>query len=191
MIPCTIKFNNYLQIMEKINTYEQLVEKLKSAEVSPREAWNLIEKVKLKIPMKTVWKMDKFHQYIVLRIIAFAKEKENIEKDPKVIKLIQTSNTDEYLKAIKKYLPKRVTTIKELVKTQEYQVKFKKFNKGKKMDERAEIKNLEKLIVDARQKRYWDVKLIDMIEKTKSKVEGRKPLNFDTVPSKKLLKFLR
>ena len=177
--------------IEKINSYERLVEKLKSAEVSPQEAWNLIEKVKLKIPTKTIWKLDKFHQYIVLRIIAFANQRENIEKDPKIKKLIMTSNTDDYLNAIKKYLPKRVATIKELVKTPEYQVKFKKFNKGKKMDERAEIKNLEKLIVDSRQVPYWDVRLLNMIEEEKSRVEGRKPMNFDTLPSEKLLKFLR
>ena len=51
VVPCTIKFNNYLLIMEKkkdiekINSYEQLVKKLQSAEISPQEAWNLIEKV--------------------------------------------------------------------------------------------------------------------------------------------------
>ena len=59
------------------------------------------------------------------------------------------------------------------------------------MDERAEIKNLEKLIVDSRQLPYWDVKLINMIEETKSRVEGRKPMNFDTLPAEKVLKFLR
>ena len=197
VVPCTIKFNNYLLIMikktntEKIDTYEQLVKKLKSAEVSPQEAWNLIEKIKLKIPAKTIWKLDRFHQYLVLRIIAFANERENIEKDPKIKKLIKTSSADDYLKAIKKFLPKRVTTIRELVKTPEYQIKFKKFHKGKKMDERAEIKNLEKLIVDSRQLPYWDVKLINMIEETKSRVEGRKPMNFDTLPAEKVLKFLR
>ena len=177
--------------VEKIDTYEHLVEKLKSAVVSPQQAWNLIEKVKLKIPTKTIWKLDRFHQYLVLRIIAFANERENIEKDPKIKKILKTSNTDDYLKAIKKYLPKRVTTIRELVKTPEYQVKFKKFNKGKKMDERAEIKNLEKLIVDSRQVPYWDVRLLNMIEETKSRVEGRKPMNFGTLPAGKLLKFLR
>ena len=59
------------------------------------------------------------------------------------------------------------------------------------MDERAEIKNLEKLIVDSRQVPYWDTKLLNMIEETKSQVEGRKPMNFDTLPSEKLIKFLR
>ena len=197
VLPCTIKFNNYLLIMEKkkdiekINSYEQLVKKLQSAEVSPQEAWNLIDKVKLKIPTKTIWKLDRFHQYLVLRIIAFANERENIEKDPKIKKILKTSNVDDYLKAIKKYLPKRVATIRELVKTPEYQVKFKKFNKGKKMDERAEIKNLEKLIVDSRQVPYWDSKLLNIIEETKSRVEGRKSMNFDTLPSEKLIKFLR
>ena len=42
VVPCTIKFNNYLLIMEKkkdiekINSYEQLVKKLQSAEISPQ-----------------------------------------------------------------------------------------------------------------------------------------------------------
>ena len=81
--------------VEKIDTYEHLVEKLKSAEVSPQEAWNLIEKVKLKIPTKTIWKLDRFHQYLVLRIIAFANERENIEKDPKIKKILKTSNVDD------------------------------------------------------------------------------------------------
>ena len=60
--------------IEKINSYEQLVKKLQSAEISPQEAWNLIEKVKLKIPTKTIWKLDRFHQYLVLRINNFCKK---------------------------------------------------------------------------------------------------------------------
>ena len=52
VITCTIKFNNYLLVMEektdieKVNSYEQLVEKLKKWEVSPQETWDLIQKIK-------------------------------------------------------------------------------------------------------------------------------------------------
>ena len=47
VITCTIKFNNYLLVMEekknikKIDSYEQLIEKLKLWEVSPQETWDL------------------------------------------------------------------------------------------------------------------------------------------------------
>ena len=52
VIPCTIKFNNYLLDMEektdieKVNSYEHLIEKLKKWEVSPQETWDLIQKIK-------------------------------------------------------------------------------------------------------------------------------------------------
>ena len=59
------------------------------------------------------------------------------------------------LKKLSKKLPKRVDSIRKLVKTSLFKKGFKSFNKDKKLDERAEIKNLEKLIPDKRQNKWF------------------------------------
>ena len=200
VVPCTIKFNNYLVIMEKktdiekINSYEQLVEKLKQWEVSPQETWNLIQKTKFKSSSKTIWKMAKFHMYCEQRILDLGK-KNRVEKAVELAdksSLTGTAHMIEFYKNVKKFLPKRVDSVRSLVKSDRYKARFKYFNKDKEFDEYDEIKNLAKLIVEKRQDAYWDPKLFADMEKVVSEVRGvRKPFDFESLPGRELLKAIR
>ena len=156
MLPCTIKFNNYLLIMakktdiEKIDNYEQLIEKLKLWEVSPQETWDLVQKIKFNTSKKTIWKMRKFHMYIEYRGMSLIDDKvlDKVEILANKSKLMGRAHMIEYFKNVKKYLPNRVDSIKKLVNSDLYKSSFKFFNKNKKIDIRLEIKNLEKLIAE-------------------------------------------
>ena len=199
VVPCTIKFNNYLVIMEKktdiekINSYEHLVEKLKKWEVSPQETWNLIQKIKFKGSPKTIWKMSKFHMYIRFRMadLVNSKEYNNIVKISMESKLMGKAHMNELFTNIQKILPKKVDTIRKLVKSEQYKFKFEYFNKNKKFDERSEVKNLEKLIADKRQEAYWDPELFYKMEEIVSKTADKKPFNFSSLPGREMLKALR
>ena len=200
VITCTIKFNNYLLIMKKINienidTYEQLVEKLKLWEVSPQETWNLIQKIKFNTSSKTIWKMVKFNLYIEYRGASLINDKilDKVDKLAYKSKLMGKAHMLEYCKNIKKYLPKRVDAIKKLVESDRYQIRYKFFNKNKKFDSRLEIKNLEKLIADKRQDKYWDPYLFSkMQEAIYGKENNGKRIDiFNGVWGEELLKALR
>ena len=199
VLPCTIKFNNYLLIMsektniEKIDTYERLIEKLKLWEVSPQETWDLVQKIKFNTSKKTIWKMRKFHMYIEYRGMSLIDEKvlDKVEILANKSKLNGRAHMIEYFNNVKKYLPKRVSTIKKLVNSDIYKSRYKFFNTKKKFDTRLEIKNLEKLIADKRQDKYWDPYLFSKIEETVSAGEGRKNMNFNTIWGEELLKALR
>ena len=201
VLPCTIKFNNYLLIMEKkidiekIDTYEQLVEKLKLWEVSPQETWNLIQKIKFNTSGKTIWKMVKFNLYIEYRGASLINDKvlDKVDKLADKSKLMGKAHMVEYCKNIKKYLPKRVDAIKKLVESDKYQIRYKFFNKNKKFDSRLEIKNLEKLIADKRQDKYWDPYLFAKMQEAIYGKEnnGKKVDIFNGVWGEELLKALR
>jgi len=199
VLPCTIKFNNYLLIMakktdiEKIDNYEQLIEKLKLWEVSPQETWDLVQKIKFNTSKKTIWKMRKFHMYIEYRGMSLIDDKvlDKVEILANKSKLMGRAHMIEYFKNVKKYLPNRVDSIKKLVNSDLYKSSFKFFNKNKKIDIRLEIKNLEKLIADKRQDKYWDPYLFTKIEETISVSDKRKSMNFNTVWGEELLKALR
>ena len=92
---------------------------------------------------------------------------------------------------MKKFLPKRVDTIKKLVESDGYKNRYKFFNKNKKFDTRLEIKNLEKLIADKRQDKFWDPYLFSKMEETISKVEGKRKNIFDGPWAEELLSALR
>ncbi len=180
--------------IEKIDTYEQLVEKLRSWEVSPQETWNLVQKIKFKSSTKTVWKMAKFHMYLEQRILDLGKENraEKAVELAEKSKLTGKAHMIEFYRNVKKFSPKRVDSIRNLVKSTRYKARFEYFNKNKKFDEYAEIKNLEKLIVDKRQNVYWDPKLFADMEKVVSETRGiRKPFDFESLPGRELLKALR
>mgnify|MGYP001219089001 CR=1 FL=1 len=181
--------------IEKVNSYEQLVEKLKKWEVSPQETWNLIQKTKFKSSSKTIWKMAKFHMYFEQRILDLGKEN-RVEKVVELAdksSLTGTAHMIEFYKNVKKFLPKRVDTIKKLVESDGYKNRYKFFNKNKKFDTRLEIKNLEKLIADKRQDKYWDPYLFaKMQEAIYGKENNGKRIDiFNGVWGEELLKALR
>ena len=179
--------------IEKIDTYERLIEKLKLWEVSPQETWDLVQKIKFNTSKKTIWKMRKFHMYIEYRGMSLIDEKvlDKVEILANKSKLNGRAHMIEYFNNVKKYLPKRVSTIKKLVNSDIYKSRYKFFNTKKKFDTRLEIKNLEKLIADKRQDKYWDPYLFSKIEETVSAGEGRKNMNFNTIWGEELLKALR
>ena len=106
-------------------------------------------------------------------------------------KLMGKAHMVEYFKNVKKFLPKRVDTIKKLVESDGYKNRYKFFNKNKKFDTRLEIKNLEKLIADKRQDKFWDPYLFSKMEETISKVEGKRKNIFDGPWAEELLRALR
>ena len=106
-------------------------------------------------------------------------------------KLMGKAHMVEYFKNVKKFLPKRVDTIKKLVESDGYKNRYKFFNKNKKFDTRLEIKNLEKLIADKRQDKFWDPYLFSKMEETISKVEGKRKNIFDGPWAEELLSALR
>ena len=181
--------------IEKIDTYEQLVEKLKLWEVSPQETWNLIQKIKFNTSGKTIWKMVKFNLYIEYRGASLIDDKilDKVDKLADKSKLMGKAHMVEYCKNIKKYLPKRVDAIKKLVESDKYQIRYKFFNKNKKFDSRLEIKNLEKLIADKRQDKYWDPYLFAKMQEAIYGKEnnGKKVDMFSGVWGEELLKALR
>tara|TARA_B100000989_G_C19392460_1_gene406328 strand:- start:221 stop:781 length:561 start_codon:yes stop_codon:yes gene_type:complete len=180
--------------IKKIDSYEQLIEKLKLWEVSPQETWDLVEKIKFNTKDKTIWKMSKFHMYIEQRILDMGKENrmDKVVEIAEKSELMGRAHMIEFYLNVKKILPKRVDSIRSLVKSARYKSKFEYFNKNKKFDERAEIKNLEKLIIDKRQNVYWDPKLFADMEKVISETRGaRKPFDFEALPGRELLKVLR
>ena len=179
--------------IEKINSYEHLVEKLKKWEVSPQETWDLIQKIKFNTSNKTIWKMRKFHMYIEYRGMSLINDKvlDKVDIISNKSKLMGKAHMVEYFKNVKKFLPKRVDTIKKLVESDGYKNRYKFFNKNKKFDTRLEIKNLEKLIADKRQDKFWDPYLFSKMEETISKVEGKRKNIFDGPWAEELLSALR
>ena len=169
VLPCTIKFNNYLLIMakgkstKKIKDYDDLIKQLKKWDVSPQETWDLVYKMKLGLDTKTVWKLQRFNHFARLRLNSFVEVSKKKEKDH----YVSTLNWQDYLLEIKKHLPKRVDTIKELVDSLFYSAFYKFYFKNKTLDikqKRKEIKNLEKLIIDKRQDKWFQPEWIDAVE---------------------------
>lgn len=172
----------------KIDSYDQLIENLKKRNINPQEAWELIYKVKIGLDSKTVWKLDKFYQYVLERLGALYDIYPKAESDPKINSLYGK----DHLQALKKLLPKRVDTIRKVVNSELYFKGFQVFNKNKKFDKRKEVKNLEKLIADKRQDEWWHPAWIDAIGDSWNK-EKEKPirLKFDKPGFRELLKILR
>ena len=203
-IPCTIKFNNYLLIMARgksskiIKDYNDLVANLKKWNISPQDTWDLVYKMKLGLDSKTVWKLQRFNHYARFRLYAFAEIAKKKETDPNFKNL----KGQDYLIKIKKLLPKRVDTIRKLVNSSFYLPFFNFFNRGKKLDKRKEVKNLEKLIIDKRQDHWFSAEWLDAIgdveesfRKTGSFVKSEKALKvehtFDRPFYRDILKILR
>ena len=123
--------------------------------ISPEEGWKLIYgQKKLDLTKKSIWKMQRFQWYIYLRLDEFVEIAKEYQQKEKKSREEVVKNPDE-LKKLSKKLPKRVDSIRKLVKTSLFKKGFKSFNKDKKLDERAEIKNLEKLIPDKRQNKWF------------------------------------
>ena len=137
--------------------------------------------------------MSKFHMYIRYRMadLVNSKEFKNIMQISMESKLMGKAHMNELFTNIQKILPKKVDTIRKLVKSEQYKFKFEHFNKNKKFDERSEVKNLEKLIADKRQEAYWDPELFYKMEEIVSKTVDKKPFNFSSLPGREMLKALR
>ena len=101
-------------------------------------------------------------------------------------------------------MPKRVDTIKELVSSDFYQLFFKFNNKKRKFDSRLEVKNLEKLLADKREDKYFTAQYMDLIAESESRwsqKKGKSMLNeegnlkdefsFDRPGFRTLLRYLR
>ena len=119
--------------------------------------------MKLGLDTKTVWKLQRFNHFARLRLNSFAEVSKKKEKDH----YVSTLNWQDYLLEIKKHLPKRVDTIKELVDSLFYSAFYKFYFKNKTLDikqKRKEIKNLEKLIIDKRQDKWFQPEWIDAVE---------------------------
>ena len=137
--------------------------------------------------------MRKFHMYIEYRGMSLINDKvlDKVDILADKSKLMGKAHMVEYFKNVKKFLPKRVDTIKKLVESDGYKNRYKFFNKNKKFDTRLEIKNLEKLIADKRQDKFWDPYLFSKMEETISKVEGKRKNIFDGPWAEELLRALR
>ena len=181
-----------------IKDYEDLVDNLKKWNISPQETWDLVYKMKLGLDTKTVWKLQRFNHYAHHRFTAFAEIAKKKEKDPQFKKL----KGQDYLRELKKHLPKRVDTIRKLVNSNLYLIYFNFFNKEKKLDKRKEIKNLEKLIIDKRQDQWFSAQWLDAMtdveenfRKTGSFLKSEKTISiektFDRPIYRDILKILR
>ena len=186
----------------KINNYEDLVKELKTWEVSPQETWDLVYNMKVGLDPRTIWKIQRYYHYAIKRLSAFTEISKKKWNDPKLSKL----KGEDHFKEIKKYMPKRVDTIKELVNSEFYEFLFKFHNKKRKFDKRKEVKILEKLLADKREDKYFTAQWLDIMAETESKWESRmnkknsimlengklkKEFSFDRPGFTTLLKFLR
>ncbi len=205
-VSCTIKFNNYLQIMAKnkssikINNYDDLVKELKNWDVSPQETWDLVFNMKLGIDKRTIWKLQRYYHYAIKRLFVFTDISKQNDNNPKIKQL----KGEQHFAEIKKLMPKRVDTIKELVSSDFYQLFFKFNNKKRKFDSRLEVKNLEKLLADKREDKYFTAQYMDLIAESESRwsqKKGKSMLNeegnlkeefsFDRPGFRTLLRYLR
>ena len=186
----------------KIKSYDDLVKELKTWEVSPQETWDLVYNMKVGLDQRTIWKIQRYYHYAIRRMFVFTKISKEKSNDPKINKL----KGENHFKEIGKYLPKRVDTIKELVNSEFYEFLFKFHNKKRKFDKRKEVKNLEKLLADKREDKYFTAQWLDIMAETESKWVSRmnkkestmlengllkKEFSFDRPGFRTLLKFLR
>ena len=186
----------------KIKSYDDLVKELKTWEVSPQETWDLVYNMKVGLDKRTIWKIQRYYHYAIKRLSIFTEISKEKSNDPKISNL----KGEKHFKEIKKYLPKRVDTIKELVDSEFYEFLFKFHNKKRKFDKRSEVKNLEKLLADKREDKYFTAQWLDIMAETEQKWESRmnkkestmlengmlkKEFSFDRPVFRTLLKFLR
>jgi len=168
----------------KINDYNHLVENLKKFGISPQETWDLVEKTKIQLNKKTRWKLEKYFHYLMIRINELGEVYKKNKFDPKINEL----KGIKHFEKIKKYLPKRVDSIRKLVNMPLYFHGFNYFEHGKKFDKRKEVKNLEKLIIDKRQDYWWNPVWFDMVSET---YKSKNRISFALPGYKDLVKILR
>ena len=143
-----------VEVIYKVKSFEDLKNNLDIFNISPQEAWKLVHnQKKLGLTTKSLWKMKRFQLYIYQRLDEFVEIAKKYQQKENKTREEVVKNPNE-LKKLSKKLPKRVDSIRKLVKTPLFKNGFKSFNKDKKLDERAEVQKLAKLIVEKRQN-YW------------------------------------
>jgi hypothetical protein len=123
----------------KITTYDQLIDRLKSFNVSPQEAYNLVAKNKFEFNARYFWTMTRINLYLKQRLK---------EAGPLFIKY--KSRKGSILKKIIDEMPKKIASIREVVQSDTYKKYFKIYNPKSKFDERKEWENLSKLVTEKR-----------------------------------------
>ncbi len=184
----------------KINNYDDLVKELKNWDVSPQETWDLVFNMKLGIDKRTIWKLQRYYHYAIKRLFVFTDISKQNDNNPKIKQL----KGEQHFAEIKKLMPKRVDTIKELVSSDFYQHFFKFNNNKRKFDSRLEVKNLEKLLADKREDKYFTAQYMDLIAESESRwsqnkvksmlnEEGnlKEEFSFDRPGFRTLLRYLR
>ena len=97
-----------------------LVKELKNWDVSPQETWDPVFNMKLGIDKRTIWKLQRYYHYAIRRLIVFTDISKQNDNNPKIKQL----KGEQQFAEIKKLMPKRVDTIKELVSSDFYQLFF-------------------------------------------------------------------
>ena len=123
----------------KITTYDQLIDRLKSFNVSPQEAYNLVAKNKFEFNARYYWTMTRINLYLKRRLT---------ESGPLFMKY--KSRKRSILKKIIDEMPKKIASIREVVRSDTYKKYFKIYNPKAKLDERKEWENLSKLVTEKR-----------------------------------------
>ena len=146
-------------VIYKVKSLKDLKYNMDIFQISPEEAWNHIySSKKLYLVQKSHWKMWKFRRYIYTRMNQLFSTVLDYKKSNKLPEGNIFKNKQLLKKLIKKALPRRKDIIRFIVKQKEYEKKyyfFKKEKKKKKFDQYTEIINLEKLILDPRQDKWF------------------------------------
>ena len=123
----------------KITTYDQLIDRLKSFNVSPQEAYNLVAKNKFEFNARYYWTMARINFYLKQRLK---------EAGPLFKKYGKRKGS--ILKKIIDEMPKKMASCRIVVASEVYQKYFKIYNPKAKLDERKEWENLSKLVTEKR-----------------------------------------
>jgi hypothetical protein len=125
-----------------ISSYDQLIDKLKSLRVKPQEAYDLVYKNKFEFNARYYWTMTRINLYL----------KQRLSECGPIFRKYGTpkyKNTSIFKKIIDS-MPKKIASIREVVRSDTYKKYFKIYNPKAKLDERKEWENLSKLVTEKR-----------------------------------------